>query len=107
MPQTDRTRVAGKAKEAARKARAARKWRDAAAVLTALGVIIFASPLISAVASGDGDRAVPLAVQYVFNTWAALIVAAFFLARLLTRPDPETDGATSADAPQPDEQPLR
>ena len=82
-------------REAERRARSARKRRDAAAVLTIVGVILFASPLVSAVGSGTGDSAVPLAVQYVFNLWAALILAAFLLARALSGPE-QLDGPAAA-----------
>lgn len=75
------------AREAEYAARSFRKRRDASAVLTILGIIIFASPLVSAVGSGNGESAVPLAVQYVFNAWAALIGGAFLVSRALSKPE--------------------
>ena len=98
-------------KSDARRARAFRKWRDAAAVFTALGVVLFASPLVSAFGAGAGDSSVPLAVQFIFNFWAVLIVGAFVLSRLLRRTDPAgadrpgpvpTEGGGGAGAPGPD-----
>ncbi len=77
-------------RDAERSARAFQKRRDASALLTILGVIMFASPLISAFGTGTGQSAVPLAVQYVFNTWAALICGAFVVSRALSRPEAGT-----------------
>jgi hypothetical protein len=73
----------GAPREVERRARIMRKRRDAAAVLTILGVVLFTSPLISAIGAADSREAVPLAVQYVFDVWAILIAAAFILARVL------------------------
>lgn len=82
------------------RARATRKWRDAAAILTVLGVILFASPLVSAIGSAEASGAVPLAVQYVFDVWAILIAAVFVLARLSPR-DEDAASALSSDMPEP------
>lgn len=89
-------------REAERRARKMRKRRDAAGILTVLGVVLFTSPLISAIGSAEGGGAVPLAVQYVFDVWAILIGAAFIMARVLpgsddvslTEPASQTSSAT-------------
>lgn len=83
----------GAPRAAERRARTMRKRRDAAAVLTILGVVLFASPLVSAIGSADGGGTVPLAVQYVFDVWAMLIAGAFIMARLL----PRSEDASASD----------
>lgn len=60
----------------------ARKTRDLAAILPLLGIIFFATPLISAITGGE-EGALPNAVFYIFAIWGALIVLAFVLSRLL------------------------
>lgn len=76
-------------------ARKMRKRRDASAILTVLGVVLFTSPLISAIGSAQGSGGVPVAVQYVFDIWAVLIAAAFIMSRLLPGVEsaPRTNGA--------------
>lgn len=65
-----------------RRGQIGRKVRDLAAILPLLGVIFFASPLISAITGGD-DGELPNAVFYIFAVWGALIALAFILSRLL------------------------
>ncbi len=59
-----------------------RKIRDLAALLPLLGVVFFASPLISAITGGE-EGGLPNAVLYIFAIWGALIATAFVLSRLL------------------------
>ena len=70
-------------REIERQTRKARKRRDAAAILTVLSIVLFASPLISAIGSAESSNSVPVAVQYVFDIWALLIAAAFLMSRLM------------------------
>lgn len=91
--------TAGGPREAERRARSMRKKRDAAAILTVLGVVLFTSPLVSAIGSADGGGTVPLAVQYIFDIWAILIAAAFVLARVLPRAE---DAQTAPSAEKTD-----
>ncbi len=65
-----------------RRGQIARKTRDLAAILPLLGIIFFASPLISAITGGE-EGALPNAVFYIFAIWGALIALAFILSRLL------------------------
>lgn len=65
-----------------RRSQIGRKLRDLAALLPLLGVLLFATPLISAITGGD-DGELPSAVFYVFVVWGALIALAFFLSRVL------------------------
>lgn len=65
-----------------RRSQIGRKLRDLAAILPLLGVILFASPLISAITGGD-DGVLPSAAFYVFAVWGALIALAFILSRFL------------------------
>lgn len=65
-----------------RRGQIARKTRELAAILPLLGVIFFASPLISAITGGE-ESELPNAVFYIFAIWGALIMLAFILSRLL------------------------
>ena len=66
-----------------RRSQIARKVRDLAVILPLLGVIFFATPLISAITGGD-DAALSTASIYVFAIWGALIALAFLLSRFLS-----------------------
>ena len=71
--------MANRGAEAAdRRAQFGRKLRDGAALLPLIGAGLLTTPLVSAV--GDGPAA---ALVYIFAVWAALIVAAAALSRLL------------------------
>lgn len=86
-------------RQAERAARRLRKRRDAAAALTVLGVVIFMSPMVSAFGAAEGASAVPLAVQYIFNFWAILIIGAFLLSRALPRAEEQVaETSDEADA---------
>ncbi len=66
-----------------------RKTRDLAAILPLLGVIFFASPLISAITGGEEDELTSAAL-YIFSIWGGLIALAFVLSRILrSEADPE------------------
>ena len=56
-----------------RRSQIGRKLRDLAALLPLLGVILFATPLISAI-TGGGDGELPSAAFYVFAVWGGLIM---------------------------------
>lgn len=65
-----------------RRSQIARKLGDAAWFLPLVGVLLLATPLISAV-TGEGEAVLPRALLYIFGVWAALIVLAAFLAHRL------------------------
>lgn len=65
-----------------RRGQIGRKLRDLAGLLPLFGVILFASPLISAITGGD-DGELPSAAFYVFAVWGGLIGLAFLLSRFL------------------------
>ncbi len=65
-----------------RRGQIVRKTRDLAAILPLLGIIFFATPLISAITGGE-ESELPNAVFYIFAIWGCLIALAFILSRLL------------------------
>ncbi|MGB0506830.1 MAG: hypothetical protein ACPGGK_11610 [Pikeienuella sp.] len=71
--------------ETDRRAQRARKRHDAAALITLVGVLIFATPLISALTLGPDTAAIPSAVLYIFGAWGALIVVGALSSRALDR----------------------
>lgn len=77
--------------EADRRAQQSRKRRDTAALITIAGVLLFATPLISALTLGPDTGAIPSAVLYIFGVWGFLIVLGALSARALEADDP-SDG---------------
>lgn len=67
-----------------RRALTARKLRDVAALLPAVGALLLATPLLSPM-TGGVEGALPRALVYIFGVWAVLILGAFILSRLLDR----------------------
>jgi hypothetical protein len=61
------------------------KKRDSAALLPLLGVLLFVTPLISVVTSGNNSFPLPNTVIYIFGAWLLLIVFSFLLARVLKK----------------------
>jgi hypothetical protein len=61
------------------------RTRDAAIVLPFLAVVLLVPPVILIFARPAAPWGLPLIVLYVFAVWAALILAAFLLARRLGR----------------------
>ncbi len=73
----------GDAQSAAdRRGQIGRKLRDLAGVLPLLGVILFATPLITAFSGGE-ESELPNATFYVFAVWGGLIALAFILSLFL------------------------
>ncbi len=68
-----------------------RRLRDAARVLPALGVLLWAVPLLWSI---EGDQTVASsALMYLFGVWAILVVAAALIASRLGREAEITDKA--------------
>ena len=65
-----------------RRGQIGRKIKDLAALAPILGVVLFASPLISAV-TGGADSELPNVVLYIFAAWGVLIIIAFVMSLLL------------------------
>ena len=59
-----------------------RRLRDAALLLPVLGAVLFCVPLLWPQNGPDGQSSAR-ALIYVFGAWAALIVCAFVLSRML------------------------
>lgn len=57
--------------------------RDGALLLPLAGLLLFSPPLISLFASEARVFGAPVAVVYLFATWAALVAVAFALSRRL------------------------
>ncbi|MDW3225534.1 MAG: hypothetical protein R8G34_22015 [Paracoccaceae bacterium] len=70
-----------------------RRVMDAVRLLAILGAGLWMLPLLWPSAQVGAPEAVPLsrALSYVFGVWAALIAAAYLLARQLRRIPEETD----------------
>ncbi|WP_333683562.1 hypothetical protein [Pontibaca methylaminivorans] len=56
-----------------------RRGRDAARLLSVLGAILFALPLLWERAGADGAVAMSTAVIYLFTAWAGLVLASFWV----------------------------
>ena len=67
--------------------------RDAAMVLPFIGAILLFPPIVLIFAAPAVVAGVPLVLVYIFGVWAAIIAAAFVLARRL----PGGEGARSRD----------
>jgi hypothetical protein len=59
-----------------------RRLRDAALLLPVLGAVLFCVPLLWPQTGDDGQSSAG-ALIYVFGAWAALIVCAFVVSRML------------------------
>ncbi len=70
----------------------AQKRNDLAALLPIFGVLFFATPLISTI-TNDNPSGIGGTAFYIFSIWALLILAAWFLARLLRGEDTRKDEA--------------
>lgn len=68
---------------AARRGRRVRRAAQAALLLPVVGVILLVSPVITAITGSLEESGISGAILYVFGIWAALIIAAFALARRL------------------------
>ena len=76
-----------------------RRLRDAALLLLVLGAVLFCVPLLWPQAGDDGQSSAG-ALIYVFGAWAALIVCAFVLSRML-----RAQANASGDSPKTDPTP--
>ena len=70
----------------------AQKRNDLAALLPICGVLFFATPLISTI-TNDNPSGIGGTAFYIFSIWAALILAAYGLARFLRGADTNPDEA--------------
>ncbi len=70
----------------------AQKRNDLAALLPICGVLFFATPLISTI-TNDNPSGIGGTAFYIFSIWAALILAAYGLARFLRGTDTNPDEA--------------
>ena len=70
----------------------AHKRNDLAALLPICGVLFFATPLISTI-TNDNPSGIGGTAFYIFSIWAALILAAYGLARFLRGADTNPDEA--------------
>lgn len=70
----------------------AQKRNDLAALLPICGVLFFATPLISTI-TNDSPSGIGGTAFYIFSIWAALILAAYGLARFLRGADTNPDEA--------------
>lgn len=79
-----------------------RKAQDVALVLPIIGLLLFTPPVIDALAGEGRIAGAPRIALYAFGVWAALILAAWALARRLQDPRdlPPSPGASP---PDPDE----
>lgn len=62
------------------------RMQDAALILPVAGAILLMPPVIELFTVAVNVLGAPLIVSYVFGVWAALILAAWLLARRLTHP---------------------
>lgn len=76
--------------------------RDAATVLPFLALVLLMPPIILIFATTRLVAGVPLIIVYIFGVWAAIIVAAFLLARALARSSPVAFDDEARDSPPPD-----
>ncbi|MBL4806199.1 MAG: hypothetical protein JKY31_02805 [Rhodobacteraceae bacterium] len=68
----------------ARRAYRRKKIRDAALLLPLLGAFLLASPIIMVFANDGKIFGLPLPFVYIFGVWLGLVLAARYMARLLT-----------------------
>jgi hypothetical protein len=73
------------------------RTRGAATILPFAAAILLTPPLLNVFAPPAALAGIPLVIVYVFAVWAAVVVAAFLLARRLSHP--ALDGGP--DAPPP------
>lgn len=66
-----------------KKSRQKRKKVEVALILPIIGVIMLLTPLLKVFTQTNGDTPLTNTVMYIFGIWAALIIAAFILARML------------------------
>lgn len=64
-----------------------RRHRDLAFLLPCIGAFLYFSPLKSGISSETTLAGIPLVLLFVFGIWAALILAAAWLARRLSGDD--------------------
>jgi hypothetical protein len=68
--------------------RASQGARDVAAALPFAALVLLMPPIILIVARPASVAGVPLVIVYIFGVWAAIILAAFLVARVLKGEDP-------------------
>ncbi len=62
-----------------------RRFRDLAALLPLLGILLLATPVVSIFTQSGTVFGLPATIFYVFGVWAGLILLAFGLARRATQ----------------------
>lgn len=68
-----------------------RRARDAAGILPFVGIVLLFPPFVYIFAAPVLVAGVPLIVVYVFGVWAALILVAFLVSRMLAPGPAETE----------------
>jgi Na+-driven multidrug efflux pump len=66
-----------------KKTRRSRKVREIALMLPAIGVVLLLTPILKAFTTDDETSSLTDSLLFIFGVWAILIVAAFFLSRVL------------------------
>lgn len=66
--------------------------RDVAAALPFAALVLLMPPIILIAAVPARLAGVPLIIVYIFGVWAAIVLAAFLVARALAREDPAAFG---------------
>ena len=66
-----------------KKTRRSRKVREIALMLPVIGVILLLTPMLKAFTVGAEASSLTDSLLFIFGVWAALIIAAFFLSRVL------------------------
>ena len=66
-----------------KKTRRSRKVREIALILPAIGVVLLLTPMLKAFTTGDEASSLTSSLLFIFGVWAVLIIAAFFLSRVL------------------------
>lgn len=74
--------------------------RDAATILPIAAAVLLLPPFILVFTAPATLAGIPLIIVYVFGAWAAIVLAAWLVARRLETPD-DADGQPDAEEPPP------